>query len=388
MSLLLSDVLRGIRMRHKAFHRLRVPDRVLAEFLADYQNQLIAEGVRRDKQFLSQSIAIALALETANEPGVAGVGTSGGLPADASVTPDTIEVVQEPAGALIEVIDTVADGRQVHVAERRVTAATSTSVTSSGAGRTVNADALRLVYITGGLGRGQYREILSNTTDTWVVSDGTDGKEWEVTPDETSTLEVLVANLTATEARGVVTDLPAESARTGYLVRLNAAGVPYIDYTQPLTVTVDRGVPLPTLVALLGGTVRFTDAARAPEPLHITTYNHRFSAVAPAVYLQGETLVLCGDREDWRDIRSLELRYVPHAPTFTATNEYFLLPDPARGALVAQGAAFAACRVADDKDVTIDRRYLEEQGARAEERYLDTLSTLRGARVGPGREDW
>lgn len=361
MSLLLSDVITSIRDRHAAFHRSRVTNAVIARFLSTYQNTLIGKCVKREKMYLRQSVGIAVSIDAANAPGTAGAGTSGGLPAqdDAGV----VDVVQEQAGALVEVESDVG----IRVAERVVTSVAGQVISSTGAARAVNEDADRLIHITGGKGRGQHRVVASNTSDSWTPT-----ASWTTVPDTTSTVEILDASLEVDEDAGVVTGLPAESSRTGYLVRLDAQGVAYVDYTKPLTVWLDRGVPLPSLLAEIGGTVRSTDNCQTE--LTITSYGSRFRPPQlPAVYIAANQVFLCGDEGDWTDVESIELVYTPIAPRFTALTEYFLVPDAAEPALVAQGAAFAAARVNGVEQIQIDVAMFRDDGREAEADYLETL---------------
>jgi hypothetical protein len=68
--------------------------------------------------------------------------------------------------------------------------------------------------------------------------------------------------------------------------------------------------------------------ATTPEPLAVTNAPQRWrNLVVPAVYLVGSTLYLCGESSDWNDVQSIELRYVPVPPAFTALTDLFLLPD-------------------------------------------------------------
>lgn len=378
MSLLLSTVLTAIRDRHPAFHRTRVPNAVLGRFLSDYQNELIGKAVERDPGYLTQTLAIALSVDDANDPGTVGAGTTGALPGEVS-SGGGLSVVEESAGALVFPLRTTAEGANIVVADRLVTAATSTSVSSTGAARTTNADALRLVIIVDGKGKGQERAVISNTAEQWVISTGSDGKQWTTTPDTTSLMRIVQVQLTADETLGVVTEIPARSARTGYLVRLTAQGAPYIDYTEPKTVWVGRGVPIPSMLAPLSGTLRSTEDEDCE--LCITTKGRRYDPPAmPAVYLENQSLFLCGGEGDWEEIESIELQYVPVSPEFDALTNYFLVPDAARPALVAQGAAFAAERIAGLEGIAIDPDRFAVRGAQAEVAYLSTLRLAKRSR--------
>jgi hypothetical protein len=378
MSITLGQVITATRDRHPAFHRSRVPDAVLARFASDYQNQLIGRALERDKLYLKQSVAIRLAFDDSSDPGTAGAGTEGGLPGQ-EATSGAISVAEESAGSLVEVV-LPADGGSVIVAERPVTSATANTVTSNGAGRSTNEDADRLIRITAGTGFGQIREIQSNSATQWVLT-----ANWETIPDATSLLEVIPAALSVDESFGVVTELPALSTQTGYLVRLNAQGVPYIDYTAPLNVAVDRGVGLPSMIAPVGGTVRFTGTDA--DELTITTYGRRFDPPGDySVYIAGQELFLCGSQCDWADVVSIELLYAPIAPDFTRLTDYFLVPDAARPALIGALAAFAASRINGVEEIAVDVDAFDAKAIDAEEKYLKTLRLAKRGRTNTFRE--
>lgn len=382
MSLQLSTVVNAVRNRHFLFDQSRVPAPVLASQLSDFQNQLIGKAVGRDKTYLTQAISIGLAINDANDPNVAGVNTAGGVPA--AVSSGTLSPVRESAGRLVEAALTTADGVTIHVAERKVTSATDTATTSTGAARTVDVDIGRILVIVQGKGKGQQRKVTSNTADTWSHTAWTSTAGY-VIPDSTSMMIVVSETFLADGELGVVTELPAQSDRRGYLVRLDSNGVAYVDYTKPLTLWVDRGVNLPSIVATIGGTVRYTDGDH--EDLAFTTYGRRFDPPTfPAVYRVGETLHLCGSEQDWNDVESLEILYTPRAPRFAARADYFLVPDGAEASLIAKGAEFAAARVAGLPDVTIDVRMFREDARDAENDYLRSLRLSKRARVTTIRE--
>lgn len=378
MSITLGAVITAIRDRHPLFHKTRVTDAVFARFLSDYQNELIGKALARDAGYLSQSVGIAIAFSTANAPGTVGAGTTGGLPGDVSGA--NIVVSEETAGGLLFPLTGSDDGAVVVVAERVATAATANTISSTGAGRTTNQDLGRLVRITAGKGIGQIRAVASNTAAQWVVS-----ANWTTIPDTTSLFEIVTANIGADETLGVVTQLPAVSTRSGYLVRINAQGAPYLDYTQPLTVTLARGVPLPSMLAPIGGTVRYTDGDE--EALELTTYGKRYHArSSPAAYIVSGSLYLCGDENDWTDVQSIELRYAPIAPVFTALTEYFLVPDAARPALIAAAVAFAAQRIDGTEGISMSVVGFSELADRSELAYLSTLRLGKRGRMHTFRE--
>lgn len=339
---------------------------MLARFLSDWQNETISKAVEREKHFMMQSASIVLALDPASAPGTVGAGTSGGLPGAVSSS-GALSVSEETTGALVEISGTVV------VAERAVTAATANDISSTGAARTTNQDQNRVVVITAGKGKGQIRSIISNTAAQWVISTGSDGFQWTTIPDTTSEFEIRTAGFSIDNTDAVVTALPSEDTQTGFLVRLNAQGVPYIDYTKPLVASVEHGVQLPSMTALLGGTCRYTNGDS--DKLSITSFENRFDPVQwPAVYPAGETVRFCGTSNDWLDVLSLELHYAPIAPDFTALTDYFLLPDSAKPAAVARAAAFMALRVEGTaEEVQIDSGKYEGIAQESEDRFLKTI---------------
>lgn len=377
MSLLLSSVITASRDRSPWFHKSRVTDAVLARHLSDVQNELIAAAVRRDPQFLAQAANVVLNLDGSDAPGTVGAGTSGGLPSDGT----GLATAQGTAGALVEARTTTAEGASVFVAERVATSATANALTSTGAGRSVNADAQRVLVITGGKGLGQRRTIISNTADTWTISTGSDGQQWTTIPDSTSLLRVVVPVYGVDDGIGVITNAPAVSTTVGYLVKLHANGTPYIDFTAPLVATMDAGVPLPSMQFPLDGTCWYTDGSSAP--LYITSAERRFTpAQFPAIYVLGQTLYLVGQTTDWQGIASISLRYAPVAPVFTALTDTFLLPDHARPALVAKAAAFMAMRVNGMPEVNIDPITLKGEAVVSEKAFLNSVSAgKRGRRL-------
>lgn len=360
MSLSLGTICTAARDRHPSFFRSRVTDAVLARYLSDVQNELIANAVIRDRQYLAQTAVVSVSLSDDNVPGIAGAGTSGGVPG-VSIN-GVFSLTEASTGSVIETGVTEADGATVLISETSVTSATSTTLTKTAAGRTVNGDVSRVLVITAGLGMGQRREVVSNTATVWTVA------AWETIPDSTSLFTLVIPTIVSDDTAGAITALPSTTTNQGYLVKLSASGVPYIDYTTPLTATVEHGVPLPSMRALLPDLCQWWQTgSEQPSPLSVTNAQRRFDSTgAPAVYTIGETLYLCGSSSDWSDVASLELRYVPVTPAFTALTDLFLLPDHARPVLVAKAAAFMAMRVQGMDGVVMDSGPHSAEAQRAE----------------------
>lgn len=382
----LQDIITAARDRHPAFHQTRVPHATVARFLTDYQNELIARAVERDKQFLAQKAAVVIDFGDNTTPGTVGAGSGDGLPG--AVNDDgTFSAVEETAGSLIEALVSQAEGAAIVISERAVTSATANDLTCAGVARTANQDVGLVLVITAGTGKDQRREIQSNGASNWVISTGTDGRQWDTAPDATSLFEIVDPKFTSSEGLGVLTGLPAVSTQTGYLVRLSATGLPYIDWTKPLVADVEDGISLPAALAIIGGTVRYTDGDSGL--LGFVSQDRRYKPpVFPAVYTVGQSLYFCGQKADWDEIKSLEIDYVPIAPPFTQLTDFFLLPDSARPALVAKAAAFMAVRVAGMPDVTIEPEPHVEKGEQSEERFLSSIRLTRRARRIVFREEY
>lgn len=384
MALTLNDVITAARDRSPWFHKTRVPNAVIARFLTDYQNELIGKAVQRDPQYLTQRVTVAFDFDSNNAVGTAGAGTTGGVPGTIA-SDGSYSTVEATAGSLIDPKLTSAGGAVVAVAERVVTSATTTTVTSTGAGRTTNGDAGKILTITAGVGEGQSRSIISNTATTWTISTGSDGLEWDTTPDTSSMMTVVDPAYESDLLQGVVTDLPATTSQRGYLVKLTSGGVPYIDWSAPVVSKLDAGIPLPQFVSVVGGVCRYTDDTDGP--LYVISESDRYEPPTwPAVFVIGTTLYCCGEQADWTDVANLEVRYVPIAPAFAALTDYFLVPDAARQTLVAQAAAFMAERVQGMDEVNIDPAAHLARAVDAERAYLGTVLTQRRGRISRQRD--
>lgn len=378
MALTLQTLITAARDRNPAFEQRRVPHAVLARFLTAYQRELLSRAVARNRSFLTQQASVVFDIAAANAVGTAGAGTPGGVPASVS-SGGVVSAVQAPVGTAAEV-DT--DDVVVLVSERTVNSATSTTLVRTGAGWTANAYTNKTVVITAGRGAGQRRTINSNTTDTLTVS-----QAWTTTPDTTSLFKVVSEVNEATLEMGVVASSPFTAERLGYLVKVNAAGVAYLDLSAPLVAKYDAGITLPAHHYIVGGTVRFTEAGDE-VPLTLVDYSARFNPRAEyAAYIQNGELFLCGDGDDWTDVVSIDLRYVPVPPALTALTDTLLLPDNAYGALVSGAAAEAAQRVSGMPDVPeIDVRGFNQVKAEAEGQWLREIAVQKRNRTTVIRE--
>lgn len=379
MSTTIEAFIAQVRSVHPAFSRYMVPDQALADFATREQRRLMSLALLRDRSYLAQSLPILFDLMNADldAPGVAGAGTEGGVP---GVLDQGIAYVgQNTTGSAV----TVSDGT-VYVDDTAVASATSTTLTASAVSWTVNAYVSAIVRIVGGTGANTSpRTITANTSSALTVS-----AAWEVTPDSTSVFRIVQPVQTLDGTTGAVTDLPAVTQQTGYLVKLDANGTPYIDYTAPLVGHVSRGVPLPPFFAVLGGTVRFRDADAQSDygavPFTLVAEAARYNAARwPAGFLRGSSLHLIGQRADWQPVESIDLTYVPVPPAFTSRTDLFLLPDTALPCLAATGAVFAASRIAGIDGVPQPPlSQLAADAQRAEDAFLTTISLSKRSRVG------
>ena len=364
MALTLNDIVSGVRGMHPAFHRSLVPDATIAKFVTGYQRELVAKGLERDQTFLAQQMSIGFALSDTNAIAGAGVGQR---PIDAEV--GVLSTVNDPVGTAAE-IDVSGSDVVTLVSESVVASATSTTLTKTAAGWTTNAYATKTLVIVSGTGVGQRREIASNTATVATVT-----QAWTTTPDTTSTFVIVDEVIESDTQFGAVAFAPFSSTRLGYMVKVNASGTAYLDYTAPLVGRYDVGIPLPQHYAVIGGTVRLTDDDDNAYPVSLVDYQSRFEGHSSfPVYVMGNELFLVGGEEEWADAVSIDLRYVPVPPALTALTSTFLLPDHAYPTLV-NGAAFhAGMRVNGMPDVPkIDLNALAAQQAASEEAFLRTV---------------
>lgn len=403
MATTLTDLIDGVRALSKHFTPERVPGKLLGRLATQAQRELLQDAQARNAGWGAQVATVGFQLADENAQAAVAADADGGLPAGSTdeTTSGTPVLGGAPAGWLTELDleasqdDTVAV--VTLVAPFTPAAVGAATAQKTGAGWTTNALVGAHVRVVAGPGAGQRRRIVSNTSDTLTVSADWGSAPAGVvavvpsegdTPDTTSLLDVVqgVAETTGTQA--VVTAVPAVAARRGYLVRLDATGTPYLDLAQPVVAFVDAPVPLPALMHLLGGTVRLTDDPAGPGlPLEILPYEARLTSPRGfAAYQLGEALYLIGD-EVWDDAASIELRYVPVPPAFTAPGDYVLLADLAVPALVATLALAAAEHVSEMEDApAIDLSRFQARAEASRERFLNTVALQRRNRVYVTRE--
>jgi hypothetical protein len=344
VALTLNDVILGVRGRSPAFSKPNVPDASLARYLTGYQRTLVSKALQVDKTFLAQQMSVGFDMSSANATGTVGAGTVGGRPIDSAL--GATSAVNLPVGSASQVD---VDGTDVStlVSESVVASATASTLTKTGAGWTTNAYQNYTVVIVAGTGAGQRRTVSSNTSTVLTVS-----QDWVTTPDTTSLFVVVDEVIESDYTFGAVADTTFSAERVGYLVRVNAAGSAYLDYTLPLVARYDVGIPLPQHHLLIGGTVRASGDDDAALPLTFVDYQSRFQPNGLyGVYEMGGQLYLCGNGGDWENVLSLDLRYIPVPPALTALTDYFLVSETAYQPLVDAGAYHAALRVSGQPNV-------------------------------------
>lgn len=370
MALTVGPLITAARDRHAAFHKSRVPDGVLARRLTAYQRELISRLADIDPSLVAQQMSIVFALGPENAVGVAGVGTPGGQPGRLNLQAPL--VVPEPAGSLIEEDTSTA---QELVAPTTLTSATANTITKLAVGWVINAYAGKLVEITDGPGARQIREIASNTVDTLTLV-GT--STWETVPTVQSRFRIIAVLLVMTREMGVVTGPLAPAAtRQGYLVRLNAAGAPYIDFGKPLIAVFDDGIELPPYESITGGTIHYAGETGVDD-LEIRPYRQRMSkGMRHTTWLEGGALFLGGQRDTWKDVDSIDIRFVPIAPDIATLLDVLLLPDSASPCLIAALALYAGERVNGLPDVPkIDLTALTQNMERTEALFVNGVGRM------------
>lgn len=374
MAIQLQTVITAARDRHPAFHRSRVTDAVLARALSEYQRQLMSRALRRDRAFLAQQASIIFTAQSLTGAGV------GGFPAEVA-NDGTVSRAEDVTG-FAEQANT--DGGVVLVSEFVPSSFTTTSVTKTAAGWTVNAFTNAYLEVTAGKGVGQLRVI---TTNTATVLNWTTPLTSAL--DATSVVRVVSVATSVPGDVSVITSNPAEAQRVGYLIKLDATGTAFIDLTDPLTAKFSSGIPLPPTRHLLGGTVR-DQAGTVIGEICLTTYAERFDAAGfYPVYLLNREVYLVGQSTDWNGVGAIDLRYVPDTPQFTALTDYFLLPQHAEPALVAHAAYVAGARVQGlDGMQGPDMQLLLAERAAAENDFLRDITSQRQVATSRVREVW
>jgi hypothetical protein len=376
LAIQLQTVITAARDRHPAFHPSRVTNAVLARALTEYQRTLLSKATAKDRAYLAQQASIVFQDESATSG--AGVG---GFPA-AVASDGTVSRAQEPTGYAME-LDTSA--AQILVAEFVPASSTSTSLTKTAAGWTVDLYVNKYMEVVAGTGVGQRRAI---STNSGTVLSWTTGLQTAL--DGTSVVRVIAVNSSVPKTTGLVTALPATGTKSAYVMKVNASGLAYLDATDPLIVTYDRGVPLPPFKHLLGGSVRFASGQDTCQ-LRLVTYAERQDVVGSlyAAYVMNRELFIIGNVTDWSGVASIDLRYVPIPPALTSLTDYLLLPDHAEPVLVAHAAYVAGVRVEGLEGLPgVDLKALVAEREEAEKAFLKDVSMQRQQTISRVAEVW
>lgn len=394
MAFTLGDAVRAVRFRHPAFADPGiVPTVTLAAEANRLQRTLVAAATQAYSGAVAHQVPIYLALDQNNLPGTVAAGTEGGLPVRASDG-----VLDVTAGYATHFdLDAAQEILGPFVATSAVIGAATTVVTLTGIGRVVNGDVAYYLQIVDGPGYGPdaIRSINSNTADTWTVDN------FRVDPTGTTVYRIIsiVEQDLDTDAT-VITQLPSTRPKAAYLVKLDAAGQPYIDLTTPLVATLREGVPLPPHHMLLALEVpRVAPSSFPPDPtvapvtrqdplMSIPIFHGmRRQTLGPCAFVEGDRMYLGGDNRTWGSAANLILTFVPiplpdHFDTTSRTvlDTLFLTPDSASEALTA-GLTLAAARQARARDKVDPQTVAEAQADYASETglWLRSLKRRMGA---------
>ena len=286
----------------------------------------------------------------------------------------TPSYVQEGAGALLE-LDF--DHAVILVPSFVIGAVTPTTLQKPFAGWTVDQFMGAFVWISDGPGLNQRREILSNTVDTLTLT-----QPWTSNPTPAVSMAEIIQPTTIVSPDGVITEMPALGTNTGYLVRLNAQGVPYIDLLKPLVARYAIGIDMPPMEYPIGGAVRFKDGGltgAGEADFEFRRYGQRWTLGVSGYggYIQGGKLFLIGEQQIWSGVESIDVRYLPIIPAFTRLTDFVFLGDRAYDALVTRAAAFMGGRVNGLADVPkINVGELAAEATVAETVFLDGLGRM------------
>lgn len=391
MSLTLGAVIEASRDRNPEFAKTRCPDLVFARFFTGYQREALSMAMERTPEYITGQVSIVFPPTGANinNPlGSIGAGTDGGLPA-----------VVDPLGNIQAITQVVGNSVEMPVLDAPVSygpstilAATQTTLQAANApGWGVNQWAGYSVAIVAGTDVGDVLGILSNTTDTLTVI-GTSG--FALVPDTTSLFTIVTVTPQVDQATAAVIGFPIRGSRLSYLVRLDASGHAYLDFTQAMVGQFDLGIQLPPNKGLLGApTIYFSNNPQGwndTDQLTIVDYSQRFGPKGLySAYLQNNQLFFIGQLCDWNGIQSVDVRYIPIPGEFQALTDTFLLTDDAYNVLVSRGAEFAAERMAGLPDTKpIDISYYTSHAEKAEAIWLNQIGNLKRAKASQIREVW
>lgn len=389
MAITLGEVVQAVRLRHP-FYAAELPNRLFVEAAGRLQRRLALLGTQKYSGWLAQQAPIYLRVGTDNRPGVAGVGTTGGLPAnDGDLSQRFATAGQAPFYDLDTATVVLDDFAPTTVA----VGASTTVVTLTGAGRTVNADAGLGLWAVQGPGSGPQavQVVTSNTATAWTLPN------YQADP-STATLFRLIELPSATEdgTAGLFVDAPGVQHRSAYVVKVNSAGVAYLDLTEPMVATLPAGMTLPPHDRLLGLRASVApstwtgDADPTTFPITgspafmripILHGQHRGTR-GPVAYVEGDQLYLGGPSAYWSAWRNLVLTYVPIPPLFTVSrtvlDDPFLLPDTAMDVLV-EGLTVTAAERAKALGQDVDVNGAKADYVACQDAWLRSIGQRGGA---------
>lgn len=368
------------RNKHPQFTRAIIPTSVACNMVNEVAYQLLLATHQVNPKYLVRTWAIAM-LPTVERASV-GAGSATGAPLVQGTL--SLERSASGAGALAE----EADDAAILSAESAATGAGASSLTDASRAWAIDLYIGQRVRLTAGTGAGQVREIASNTADTVQITE-----PWETTPD-TTTLYVIEQNTYEVDGHlGVVTgSTPTTATESGWLVKYDAAGQPYLDLANPVEVPVTQGIPLPPSHHVDHGYAYLTTGDGRREERATFTLIDPTGANAPprplCGYVQGEKLFLAGESHHWRRVTRIEIPYLPLQPVVAAAGDALMLPDHAREALVMGVAALmldraATMGVAGDAPSSIPTR-----SAATQQLYVNHVAKQGRSIVSRIREVW
>lgn len=380
MPLRAGQIIEAARIAHPAFTRAVAPTSICARLLNEVQRRLLMAAHQRNPSYLVRRWPIALL--PGQDVARVGAGASQGAPLQPGAGHLTRRRVN--TGSLATLAPST-----ILVSERAASAATATSLQDATAAWAVDAWQNREVEIVDGPGRGQVRRITSNTATTLQVTPA-----WEsgAVPTAESTYQIREPATEAVAAVSVqMAGVPALEARQGWLVKLDALGVPYLDLAEPVEVPVTVGIPLPPNHHVLQGVVVLR-GARSPaerEVLTLTSSAHQLTPPRPyCAYVEGEHLFLCGTAAQWRAVEVIEVPYLPLAPAVSRAEDLLILPDAAEEALVAGVVLGLARRGLHMGVVGQGVDLLVQRAQEMETLYLNHVAGVGRATVSQIREVW
>lgn len=399
MSLTLQDIIDAARDADPAFAKQRVPDAVFARFLSRYQKRLVGKATEIRPGVISSQISIVFppspGLPAVSPVDSAGAGTGVGLPLQPTEG-QNLALGSTGYSAVPEVVGNIAEldlTNAVTLFGPAVASATTTTTLTANGIPNWNpnqyADGQSYVQILVGSDTRDVRLIVANDTQTLTVN-----APFVTQPDTTSIWRIIRANAVVNQEVSTVASLPSVSQRTGYAVKFDQNGSPYLDLTTPLTGIIAEGIPLPQFKMLLDGTVYFQTSLVVGEQdtveLTLVDATHRLRAAGRYnAYERNGQLFLIGNADDWGLVQSIDLRYVPEPDNLTALADTFVLPDSAYDALVAQAARFAAERLYNAQDTpNVDLDYYNASAAEAEVEWLQELGARFRANTSWVKEIW